>query len=89
MRNIRRLLETVIMKLNTIKLTGNKIKMSYSINPEMIDTDNYVLSPVNNKKRLKIMKPIQRMLFKINASNIKKLLNQEQEDSVSYKMMFL
>jgi len=89
MRNIRRLLETVIMKLNTIKLTGNKIKMSYSINPEMIDTDNYILSPVNNKKRLKIMKPIQRMLFKINASNIKKLLNQEHEDSVSYKMMFL
>jgi hypothetical protein len=89
MRNIRRLIETVIMKLNTIKLTGNKIKMSYSITPEMIDTDNYVLSPLNNRKRLKIMKPIQRMLFKINASNIKKLLNTEQEDNVSYKMMFL
>lgn len=89
MRNIRRLLETVIMKLNTIKLTGNKIKMSYSITPEMIDTDNYVLSPLNNRKRLKIMKPVQRMLFKINASNIRKLLNQEHEDNVSYKMMFL
>lgn len=88
MRDIKRTIETLIMRLNTIKLTGNKLKLSYSIKPEMIETSNYIMVPVSKKKKLKMEKPEVKMLFKITDQNIKKLISKEEKD-VSYSMMFL
>lgn len=88
MRDIKRTIETLIMRLNTIKLTGNKLKLSYSIKPEMIETSNYIMVPVSKKKKLKMLKPEQKMMFKITEQNIKKLISKEEKDT-SYSMMFL
>ena len=88
MRDIKRAIETLIMRLNTIKLTGNKLKLSYSIKPDIIETNNYIMVPVSKKKKLKMLKPEQKMLFKITDQNIKKLISKEEKDA-SYSMMFL
>ena len=88
MRNIKRAIETIIMRLNTLKLVGGKIKLSYTINPVEIETDEYITVPVSKKKKLKMRKPVMKKIYKVTETNIRKLMDKKEED-VSYQMMFL
>lgn len=88
MRNIKRAIETIIMRLNTLKLVGGKIKLSYTINPVEIETDEYITVPVSKRKKLKMRKPVMRKIYKITETNIRKIMDKKDED-VSYQMMFL
>jgi ATP-dependent Lon protease len=89
LRDIKRAMETIIMRLNTIKITDNKIKLSYSITPEVIETTEVVVKKVSNKKRLKKQEIVKKMRFKITEHNIRKITSSDKEDNTSYKMMFL
>lgn len=88
MRNIKRAIETIIMRVNTLKLVGDKIKLSFMIKPEIQETEEYVIVPVSKKKKLKMHKPIVKKIYKINETNIRKLMD-KKEDDVSYQMMFM
>lgn len=88
MRNIKRAIETIIMRVNTLKLVGDKIKLSFMIKPDVQETDEYIMVPVSKKKKLKMCKPVVKKVYKINESNIKKLMEKKEED-VSYQMMFM
>lgn len=88
-RDIKRAMETIIMRLNTIKITGNKIKLSYSINPEVIETEEVVVKNVSNRKRLKKQETVKKLKFKITEHNVRKITASDKEDNPSYKMMFL
>jgi hypothetical protein len=46
-------METIVMRINTIKITDNKIKLSFSITPEIVETEDVVVKKLQNKKRLK------------------------------------
>jgi ATP-dependent Lon protease len=88
-RDIKRAMETIIMRLNTIKITGNKIKLSYSINPEVIETEEVIVKNVSNRKRLKKQETVKKLKFKITENNVRKITSSDKEDNTSYKMMFL
>jgi len=87
-RDIKRAMETIIMRLNTIKITDNKIKLSYSIAPEIVETEEVIVT-LKNKKRLKTQVSVKKLKFKITEQNVRKITSSDKEDNVSYKMMFM
>ena len=89
LRDIKRAMETIVMRINTIKVTDNKIKLSFSITPEIIETEDVVVKKLQNKKRLKKQENVKKMRFKITEHNVRKITTSDKEDNTSYKMMFL
>ncbi len=86
LRDIKRKIETIIMKINTIKLTDGEISFSFSVKPKEVDEEHLVR--VNGKTKLKKMEIRKKKVFVIDEDKIRKLYN-DDKDNVSYKMMFM
>jgi len=86
LRDIKRRIETIIMKINTIKLTDGEISFSFSVKPKEVDEEHLVR--VNGKTKLKKMEIRKKKVFVIDEDKIRKLYN-DDKDNVSYKMMFM
>ena len=86
LRDIKRRIETIIMKINTNKLTDGEISFSFSVKPKEVDEEHLVR--VNGKTKLKKMEIRKKKVFVIDEDKIRKLYN-DDKDNVSYKMMFM
>lgn len=86
MREIRRNLETIIMKINTLKLTGGAIPFSFDIKPKIVEEEHMVRCV--GKKRLKMNKIVNRHIYVVDEDKVSKLLTSNRDDT-SYKMMFI
>ena len=53
-----------------------------------IETNDYIIVPVSNKKKLKRYKPVMKKIYKVTETNIRKLI-EKKDDDMSYQMMFL
>jgi len=87
MRDIKRSIETIVMKVNTLKLTDGQIKFSFDIKPREVE-EEHKLVRVNGKKRLMKYETKKRKIFMIDEDKVKKFLS-NRDDNVSYRMMFL
>jgi len=86
MRDIKRNLETIVMKINTLKLTGGELNFSFNIKPKEV-TEEY-LAKCPGKTKLKKMETRKKNVYIVDEDKVSKLLN-ERNDNVSYKMMFI
>lgn len=86
LRDIKRKIETIIMKINTIKLTDGEINFSFSIKPKEIQEEHIV--KINGRKKLRKLEVKTKKIFVIDEDKIRKLYN-DVKDDVSYKMMFI
>lgn len=86
MRDIKRKLETIVMKINTLKLTDGELSFSFNFKPKEI-TEEY-LAKCPGKNKLKKMETRKKNIYIVDEDKVSKLLN-EREDNVSYKMMFI
>jgi ATP-dependent Lon protease len=86
MRAIKRNLETIVMKINTLKLTGGAITFSFDIKPKIIEEEHMVRCL--GKKRLKMSKIVHKYVYVVDEDKVSKLLTSNRDDT-SYKMMFI
>ena len=87
MRDIKRNMETIVLKINTLRLTNGEIKFSFSVNPREVDEERLV--KVAGKKRIKMMEIVKKKIYFIDEDKVNKLLFTNNDDSTSYKMMYL
>ena len=86
LREIKRKIETIVMKLNTIKLTDGEINFSFSVKPKEIEEEQIVR--INGRKKLRKLEIKKKKVFVIDEDKIRKLYKDDR-DNVSYKMMFI
>lgn len=86
LREIKRKIETIVMKINTLKLTNGEINFSFNIKPKEVEEEHLVRCA--GKKKLKKIETRKRNVFVIDEDKVSKLLV-SKDDNVSYKMMFL
>lgn len=86
LRDIKRRLETIVMKINTMRLTDGEINFSFNIKPKEIDHEELVVC--SGKKRLKKNVTTKKKVFVIDEDKVRKLYKETRDDT-SYKMMFM
>jgi ATP-dependent Lon protease len=86
MRDIKRKLETIVMKINTLKLTGGELNFSFNIKPKEITEE--ILTKCPGKTKLKKMETRKKNIYIVDEDKVSKLLS-ERDDNTSYKMMFI
>ncbi len=86
MRDIKRKLETIVMKINTLKLTGGELNFSFNIKPKEITEEYLIKCP--GKTKLKKMETRKKNIYIVDEDKVSKLLS-ERDDNTSYKMMFI
>lgn len=86
MRDIKRKLETIVMKINTLKLTGGELNFSFNIKPKEITEECLIKCP--GKTKLKKMETRKKNIYIVDEDKVSKLLS-ERDDNTSYKMMFI
>lgn len=87
LRDIKRNLETIVMKINTLRLTNGEIKFSFSVSPREVEEERLV--KLAGKKRIKMIEIVKRKIYFIDEEKVNKLLYNNKDDSTSYKMMYL
>lgn len=86
LRDIKRRLETIIMKVNTMRLTDGEINFSFNIKPKEIEQEELMVC--SGKKRLKKNVITKKKVFVIDDEKVRKLYKESRDDT-SYKMMFM